>query len=158
MESRLFYNCFFCSDTELFPPCRRHLRPTCREWHLTFLLCYHVQCLTLFSGGSRLQMHLWLSNPLRYRMSYSKTFLGKLQKNTGECWRTVRVATITLAATQVDTSSGPLAAFWKPSPLMQWLCPRVGHSTCAISFGWMLTCVDLASIVLSSASGSALVV
>ncbi len=34
-----FYDCFFCSDTGLFLPCRRHLRSICREW-------YHVQRLT----------------------------------------------------------------------------------------------------------------
>ncbi len=37
---------FFCSDTGLFPPCRRHVLSICREWLLSFLLCYHVQCLT----------------------------------------------------------------------------------------------------------------
>ncbi len=42
----LFYDCFLCSNTGLFSPYRRHLCSTCREWHLTFLLCYHVQCLT----------------------------------------------------------------------------------------------------------------
>ncbi len=36
----------FCSDTGLFPPSRRNLRSICREWHLTFLLSDHVQCLT----------------------------------------------------------------------------------------------------------------
>ncbi len=36
----------FCSDTGLFTPCRRHVLSICREWHLSFRLCYHVQCLT----------------------------------------------------------------------------------------------------------------
>ncbi len=42
----LFFDCFFCSDTGLFPPCWRHVLSICREWHLSFLFCYHVQCLT----------------------------------------------------------------------------------------------------------------
>ncbi len=48
MESGLspFLWLLFCSDTSLFPPCRRHVLSICREWHLPFLLCYHVQCLT----------------------------------------------------------------------------------------------------------------
>ncbi len=41
-----FFFVFFCRDTGLFSPCRRHVLSICREWHLSFLLCYHVQCLT----------------------------------------------------------------------------------------------------------------
>ncbi len=57
----------------------------CREWHLSFLLCYHVQCLTHTSltpvfGGQSITTAQWLPNPRRCRMSHSKTFLGKLHK------------------------------------------------------------------------------
>ncbi len=41
-----FFMTAFCSDTGLFPPFRRHVHSICREWHLSFLLCYHIQCLT----------------------------------------------------------------------------------------------------------------
>ncbi len=41
-----FFMTAFCSDTGLFTPCWRHVLSICREWHLSFLLCYHVQCLT----------------------------------------------------------------------------------------------------------------
>ncbi len=86
----LFYDCFFCSDTGLFSPRRviYLLSVWNGIWPFSFFKTawhYHVQCLTHTSltpvlRGSRLQLHLWLPNPRRYRMSHSKPFLCKLHK------------------------------------------------------------------------------
>ncbi len=75
----------FCSDTGLFPPCRRHVLSICREWHLSFLFCYHVQCLTNTSltpvlGGQSITNAPMITQSTQVPHVLLNTFLGKLHK------------------------------------------------------------------------------
>ncbi len=80
----------FCNDTGLFSPCRRYLRSICREWHLTFLLCYHVQCITHMSLTPVLRGQS-ITNAPRITQSTQvphvslKTLSRQTTKNASEC-------------------------------------------------------------------------